>query len=207
MVVSLPWGKSNPFDSDTFMAQVKRSYAAASLAVRIFLWLSAVARLVPFIVFRFTTWNRRVLLLAHQTIRLLAKLKWFWTLLLESHLLSRGSNKQSSRLLTTLWTIQWKEEEVDFNPGGETDIVGSFLGVEVTTGDLIEDVQVLAHHCRLTVVPRHQRPLSRTQQLGKSQLDHLRQHHQGHQGRGVHVGVKTRSTRITDVSFTKDSNS
>ena len=24
MVVSLPWGKSNPFDSDTFMAQVKR---------------------------------------------------------------------------------------------------------------------------------------------------------------------------------------
>ena len=100
-----------------------------------------------------------------------------------------------------------KEEEVDFNPGGETDIVGSFLGVEVTTGDLIEDVQVLAHHCRLTVVPRHQRPLSRTQQLGKSQLDHLRQHHQGHQGRGVHVGVKTRSTRITDVSFTKDSNS
>ena len=36
-----------------------------------------------------------------------------------------------------------KEEEVDFNPGDETDIVGSFLGVEVTTGDLIEDVQEL----------------------------------------------------------------
>ena len=119
-----------------------------------------------------------------------------------------------------------KEEEVDFNPGDETDIVGSFLGVEVTTGDLIEDVQeldqpsssrqflkftqrvpLLAHHCRLTVVPRHQRPLSRTQQLGKSQLDHLRQHHRGHQGRGVHVEVKTKSTRIIDVSFTKDSNS
>ena len=36
-----------------------------------------------------------------------------------------------------------KEEEVDFDPGDETDIVGSFLGVEVTTGDLIEDVQEL----------------------------------------------------------------
>ena len=119
-----------------------------------------------------------------------------------------------------------KEEEVDFNPGDETDIVGSFLGVEVTTGDLIEDVQELDQPSSEAVPEVHaegaassaplqtdgsaeasQRPLSRTQQLGKSQLDHLRQHHQGHQGRGVHVEVKTKSTRITDVSFTKDSNS
>ena len=55
MVVSLPWGKSNPFDSDTFMAQVKKVFVRFHFLVRTFEWLSAVARLVPFVVFRFTT--------------------------------------------------------------------------------------------------------------------------------------------------------
>ena len=64
-----------------------------------------------------------------------------------------------------------------------------------------------AHHWRQLPATRHQHPLSRTQQLGALQLDHLRQHLRGHQGHEGHVEGKTRSIKTIDMSFTRDLNS
>ena len=114
-----------------------------------------------------------------------------------------------------------KEEEIDFNPEEENDIVEEFLGVEVETLDLLDIGE--SGQPSSSTLPAGQgaavgapeidllgdvAPLSWTHQqpLQKLQLGHLHQHHRSHQGRGVHAGAKTRSIKITGVSFTRDSN-
>ena len=47
MVVSLPWGKSNPFDSDTFMAQVKKVFVRFHFLVRTFEFITPLLAIDP----------------------------------------------------------------------------------------------------------------------------------------------------------------
>ena len=221
MVVSLPWGKSNPFDSDTFMAQVKRFVCSRFLGG---LYFSVVISRSPAGAFR-------VFLFHHMDLEGAA-----FSAPDEQTSGDSGAVDVASGIALVEPGVEQtivdtpenpvddtvKEEEVDFNPDiqEETDIVGGFLGVEVETCDLlgIEEEPDQPSSSTLPVEGQGAAEGAPEQDLlgdvasasaepttagdvavGSSPSAPSRPP----RTRGD-VGVKTRSTRTTDVSFTKD---
>ena len=133
-----------PIRRVTFMAQDKKCLCATYFWVRTFQWLSAVARLVPFVVFSFHHMEQEGAASSAPDEQASGESGTAVHAALSPLDVASGIALVEPGVEQTVVETPEnpvgdtvKEEEVDFNPAEETDIVGEFLGVEVETCDLL----------------------------------------------------------------------